>query len=240
MVRNATPHKVLDSVCVLVSGGLDSGVLLSQLSQRFKRIYPLYVATGARWEAAEQYWLGRLLRALGPRLGTSFIEPLRVLTLDVSDLYPPHWSLNNGPVPAAADPDESVFLPGRNLLLLSKALVFCQLQGIGNVALGILRGNPFADSRMPFFRALEQVSETGLENTIRIHTPLAESSKVSAIQSAPGMPLEWTFSCIDPEGFIHCGVCQKCGERRTAFEKAGLVDRTEYACTAEEGRVAIS
>jgi 7-cyano-7-deazaguanine synthase len=43
------------------------------------------------------------------------------------------------------------------------------------------------------------------------------------------MPLECTFSCIDPVGDTHCGRCNKCAERRHAFQIAEIPDLTPYA-----------
>jgi 7-cyano-7-deazaguanine synthase len=44
-----------------------------------------------------------------------------------------------------------------------------------------------------------------------------------------GLPLEHTFSCIDPVDQLHCGRCNKCAERSHAFADAGMTDPTEYA-----------
>jgi hypothetical protein len=49
------------------------------------------------------------------------------------------------------------------------------------------------------------------------------------MQLGANLPLELTFSCIDPHCLLHCGRCNKCAERRAAFADAGLADRTVYA-----------
>lgn len=43
------------------------------------------------------------------------------------------------------------------------------------------------------------------------------------------IPLEKTVSCYSPNEGKHCGVCQSCGQRKYAFAKAGVTDRTEYS-----------
>jgi 7-cyano-7-deazaguanine synthase len=43
------------------------------------------------------------------------------------------------------------------------------------------------------------------------------------------LPLELTWSCLRPAGGKHCGRCNKCRERQTAFAAAGVADRTGYA-----------
>jgi 7-cyano-7-deazaguanine synthase len=42
------------------------------------------------------------------------------------------------------------------------------------------------------------------------------------------LPLDLTFSCIDPKDGRHCGDCNKCDERRQAFAMAGMEDPTPY------------
>ena len=54
-------------------------------------------------------------------------------------------------VPAAGTPDEDVYLPGRNVLLLSKSLLWCHLHGVPEVAMAPLAANPFPDATPEFF-----------------------------------------------------------------------------------------
>src|SRR5204862_148369 len=78
-------------------------------------VFPLYVQTGLAWESVELDYLGRFLKAVqDPAL-----RPLHVLALPVNDLYRTHWSLTGRDVPDARSPDEAVFCPGRNVLLLA-------------------------------------------------------------------------------------------------------------------------
>jgi 7-cyano-7-deazaguanine synthase len=44
-----------------------------------------------------------------------------------------------------------------------------------------------------------------------------------------GLPLEHSFSCIEPMAGLHCGRCNKCGERKAAFRMADMNDPTCYA-----------
>jgi len=41
------------SVCVLVSGGLDSAALVGRLSQTYGAVYPVYIRQGLAWEHVE-------------------------------------------------------------------------------------------------------------------------------------------------------------------------------------------
>ena len=224
--RVGTPASA-DAVCVLVSGGLDSAVLAHAMARRHRRVFPLYVRTGLRWEPVEEYWLRRFLKAVDA--GDGAIRPLTVARLPVGDVYGAHWSLTGRGVPDARSADGAVYLPGRNLLLLSKAAVFCALRGIPAVAMGPLKGNPFPDATPAFFRGFARLASRALEFPLRVLTPLAHLSKTQVIRSANGLPLELTFSCVRPVGRRHCGACNKCEERRRAFRAAALPDPTAYA-----------
>ncbi len=101
-------------LAILVSGGLDSAILVGDALRSGCIVYPLYVRNGLFWESVELDYLRRFLDALG----TPNLLPLHILELPVTDLYPSHWSLTGRNVPDADTPDQAVFLPGRNVLLL--------------------------------------------------------------------------------------------------------------------------
>jgi 7-cyano-7-deazaguanine synthase len=214
-----------EPVAVLVSGGLDSAILLGELAQTSPRVYPVYVRFGLVWEAAEERSVRRFLAALH----MPAVQPLEVFDIPLQPVYGPHWSVTGGGVPGYDSPDEAVFLPGRNLLLLSQAVVWCHLRGIPALALGILAGNPFPDSTDEYFSAFESLIETALGGKTRIVRPYRTLTKVDVLRRGRGLPLELTMSCIDPVEDRHCGRCNKCAERQHAFQEAGLPDPTQYA-----------
>jgi 7-cyano-7-deazaguanine synthase len=211
-------------IAVLVSGGLDSAILLGECLRAYPVVHPLYVRNGLAWEDAELPHLRNFLDAVRtPRL-----QPLHILELPVADLYGDHWSLTGQNVPGADSPDEAVFLPGRNVLLLSKALLWCHLHGVGAVALAPLGTNPFPDATPAFFGAFQDVVNRAVGGSVRVLRPYAELHKTEVMHRGRELPLERTFSCIRPVAGRHCGLCNKCAERRRAFADAGMADGTEY------------
>src|SRR5262245_43368462 len=108
------------SVAVLVSGGLDSAILLAEMLRQREVVHPLYVQFGLYWEAEELRHLRRFLGAVR----RPSLRSLHVLDLPVRDLYGDHWSMTGHGVPDALSPDDAVFLPGRNVLLLAKAMLW--------------------------------------------------------------------------------------------------------------------
>ena len=49
---------------MLVSGGLDSAVLLAEAVRVYSAVHPLYVRAGLLWETVEQIYLHRFLAAI--------------------------------------------------------------------------------------------------------------------------------------------------------------------------------
>jgi len=220
-------------VAVLLSGGLDSAVLAAQAATTGV-VQPVYVRAGLAWESEELALVERLL-ATAPY--SNRVLPLVRLSLDVTDLYPAaHWARVGAP-PAYDTPDEDVYLPGRNVLLLSKAGVLCALHGIPRLAIGPLAGNPFPDATPQFFASIAQTLSLGLGHPLQIETPLVTLHKEDVIElgAALGVPFELTMSCMKPSGGRHCGLCSKCRERRDAFAAAGVADPAEYVAASPRG-----
>jgi 7-cyano-7-deazaguanine synthase len=214
-----------DSIGVLASGGLDSSILIGDLLRRGRRVQPFYVRTGVVWESAELTVLARFLAAIS----TDHLAKLVVLDLPLADLYGRHWSLTGAETPAADSPDEAVFLPGRNALLLVKPAVWCQLNDVRELALAPLGTSPFDDASAAFLRDFEAAMNRGSSSPVRLMRPFGEMNKLQVMALGPELPLELTFSCIAPVGSEHCGRCNKCAERQIAFKESGMEDRTHYA-----------
>lgn len=215
------------TVAVLLSSGLDSAVLAAS-ELRTSKVHPIYVSAGLAWERDELRALDRLL-ASPPLAGRT--APLVRLTFGVEDVYPAtHWALRGEP-PGFDTPDEDVYLTGRNVVLLSKAAIYCAQHDIPRIALGPLAGNPFPDATREFFDAMALALSLGLAHGIEIATPFATMHKADVVRLGAelGVPLELTLSCMNPRDGLHCGQCSKCRERRDAFADAGIADPTQYA-----------
>ncbi len=213
------------TVCALVSGGLDSAVLLGRLLADGRRVKPLYLRCGLSWEAVELYWLRRFLHATR----SAHRAPLLVVDVPLRATYGRHWSLTGRRVPGARSADRAVYLPGRNVLLLTHAAIASVQRGISIVAIGTLKGNPFGDATPRFVHLLERTLMEALGRPVHLLAPLRRMSKRDLIRSANDVPLHLTFSCLQPRGRHHCGRCNKCAERQRAFRQAHVPDPTCYA-----------
>ena len=214
------PHSTL---AVLISGGLDSAILLGDALRRHDAIVPIYVRCGLSWETVEKAYLDRYLEAVrSPKL-----QPLVVLDQPIADVYGQHWSIT-GDAPLIGTPEEAVFLPGRNVLLLAKSLLWCHLHQVPAIALGSLQTNPFPDATPEFFHGFQELVNQAVQGKVEVRLPFGGMKKVAVMALGKGLPLEHTFSCASPAAGLHCGRCSKCGERRDAFRDAGMADPTRY------------
>lgn len=215
------PH---DTLAVLISGGLDSAILLGDALRRHATVIPIYMRCGLSWERVELAYLGRYLSAVR----TDALNSLVILDQPIADVYGTHWSITGAAVPNAESPDEAVFLPGRNVLLLAKSLLWCHLHRVPALALGSLQTNPFPDATPEFFHGMERLLNQAVEGDVKVLLPFGGMKKTVVMQLGVGLPLEHTFSCIAPIEDLHCGHCNKCAERQQAFADANMDDPTRY------------
>jgi 7-cyano-7-deazaguanine synthase len=218
---------------VLLSGGLDSAVLLAEEAVGGD-VQPIYIGAGLAWEPAERAMVDALLRS-DPLRGR--VRAVVTLSLDMRDVYAAtHWAVTGTP-PAYHTPDEDVYLPGRNIVLLAKAGVYCAGAGLDRLVLGTLGHNPFPDATPEFRLTMARALSLGLAHDLRVDAPYADKSKAEIIRRGAdlGVPWELTLSCMSPVIDIagaalpkHCGTCSKCRERHDAFVDARISDPTEY------------
>lgn len=213
------------AVGVLTSGGVESAALVAEALKIYERVYPIYIRKGLKWEKEEM----ASLRLFLATMESDGLAELSVLALSLKPIYGRHWSLGHG-TPGSKAPDTAVYLPGRNILLLSLGGLFCSLKRIPVLWLGILKGNPFHDAQSGFLRKMETLLGEALGAPFRIAAPFRELTKAQVISRWPNLSWGKTFSCLEPaQRRQHCGRCQKCAERKAGFKAAGVADPTRYA-----------
>ena len=157
----------MERVAVLSSGGLDSSALLSDLA-RDSAVFPVYVEAGLAWEQVERKALQSYIEAFKSRN----VAPVTVLSAPARPLYgDQHWSVTGTSVPDAQAPDAAMFMPGRNIMLIGMAAVWCSIHDVSRIAIGSLGGNPFPDATPEFFESFGKA----LSSRARMSATLGES-----------------------------------------------------------------
>ena len=180
--------------------------------------------SGLRWEECELIWLKKFLRS--GRIKN--LEPLEIMSLPLRDIFQTHWSMTGVKVPDQHAPVRDAYLPGRYILFLTKAALFAALREIDSVAIGITKLYPFLESDTFFFKQLRHIFEKSLQMEIHVIAPFLHKDKENVIFDARDIGFEYSFSCLNPRGYQHCGECYKCGERKKTFARSGITDRTHY------------
>lgn len=226
MNSSTIKNLINDPTAILVSGGLDSAILLADMvNHKFPMVWPVFVQCGLYWEKTELEYLRKFINAIkAPNLAE-----LIILDVPVGDLYKDHWSLTGINVPDVKSPDEAVFLPGRNVLLTAKALLWCNLNQVKSLSLAVLESNPFPDATDSFFLTMEQAINESVSGNVKLLRPYAGMHKTDVLKIGRNAPLEHTFSCIYPINGMHCGKCNKCAERKNGFSQASMKDPTSYS-----------
>ena len=106
----------MTATAVLTSGGLDSAALLAETASTGVA-YPIYVEAGMVWESGEKASLDRFVAALD----SPNVRSVTYLSLQVAPLLSGHWSVTGQGIPDSDAPDEEMYIPGRNILLIGLA-----------------------------------------------------------------------------------------------------------------------
>ena len=174
-------------VTVLLSGGLDSAVLLALLRSRGVRTQALHLRYGQPSGPAEE----RAAIAIADRLG---------VPITVQDL-PPLVSRTSGEI------------LGRNALFAFLALA-CASEAVAGVALGLHAGCTYYDTSPSFAEGLTRLLDGYTGGAITLITPFLDRTKDEIVELglALGVPLELTWSC--ERGSVNpCGQCLSCLDR---------------------------
>jgi 7-cyano-7-deazaguanine synthase len=215
---------------LLLSGGLDSTILLGYLIECGARVHPVHVRTDFVWQQQELRAAERVVAAFASQKATARrVAPLVVLEMPLADLYQNHWSVTGELTPDHHSGDDAVYLPGHNALLLIKAALWCRMRNIGRLALACLSSNPFADATPSFFDPFQAAISHATGGNLEILRPFEWFTKRDVMHIGRHYALELTFSCLSPSDGFHCGRCNKCAERQAAFRWIDSGDPTCYA-----------
>ena len=221
---------------VLVSGGMDSAVVLAIAREQGFAAHALSVRYGQR-HTSELDAAARVAQALGAAAHKTVHVDLRslggsALTDDGID------------VPVDSDGHQigvgipSTYVPARNTIMLSVALGWAEVLGATDLFCGVnaVDYSGYPDCRPEFvagFEALANLAtKAGVEGArFRVHAPLMRMSKADIAREGLrlGVDFAQTVSCYqaDADGRA-CGHCDACRLRAEGFAAAGMPDPTRY------------
>jgi len=221
---------------VLVSGGMDSAVVVAIAREAGFAVHALSVRYGQR-HVSELDAADRVSAMLGAVAHKTVDIDLRSIggSALTDDIDVP--TDTDGHVIGEGIP--STYVPARNTLMLSAALGWAEVLGARDIFCGVnaVDYSGYPDCRPEFISAFETLAnlatKAGVEGTrFRIHAPLMRMSKADIAREGQrlGVDFSQTVSCYlaDAEGRA-CGHCDACRLRADGFQAAGLPDPTRYA-----------
>ena len=221
---------------VLVSGGMDSAVVLAIAKEAGFAPHALSVRYGQR-HTSELDAAARVARALGAVAHKTVNVDLRSIggsALTDEEIQVPTDA--DGHVIGQGIP--STYVPARNTIMLSVALGWAEVLGSTDLFCGVnaVDYSGYPDCRPEFIAGFEALANlatrAGVEGSrFRVHAPLMRMSKADIAREGLrlGVDFAQTVSCYqaDADGRA-CGHCDACRLRAQGFAEAGIPDPTRY------------
>ena len=221
---------------VLVSGGMDSAVVLALAREAGFDVHALSVRYGQR-HTSELDAADRVALALGAVAHKTVHVDLRSIGGS---------ALTDAGIEVPTDADghvigqgiPSTYVPARNTIMLSVALGWAEVLGASDLFCGVnaVDYSGYPDCRPEFIEGFEQLANlatrAGVEGSrFRVHAPLMRMAKADIVREGIrlGVDFAQTVSCYqaDAEGRA-CGHCDACRLRAQGFAEAGVADPTRY------------
>ena len=218
----------------LVSGGMDSAVVLAIAREQGFAVHALSVRYGQR-HTSELDAAARVASALGAVEHKTVAIDLRSIggSALTDDIEVPEAGGEGIPV---------TYVPARNTVMLSVALGWAEVLGAADIFCGVnaVDYSGYPDCRPEFVAAFERLAnlatKAGVEGAgIRVHAPLIRMGKDEIVREGLrlGVDFAQTVSCYraDEQGRA-CGHCDACQLRAAGFAAVGVADPTRYVAAA--------
>ena len=182
----------MEKVVILFSGGLESTSLIEYFKEKRYQIKLLHIEVGYTWEQAELNSAQKTAKYYNFEL-KSLSCPLGVKQLGfVKD-------------------KKSNIIKLRNLTLLSLGANYALANGITKIAIGLFGDKSYPDTSLPYLKTIEELIKRGSKENFKILTPFYGKTKKDIYATYKDkIPLDYIFSCANPQGEQRCGKCYKC------------------------------
>ena len=221
---------------ILLSGGLDSATAAAVAVRERRECYAMTFSYGQKHSVEIGF---------ARRLAESFKIEKHVVVDIPASIFASSALSSQSPetVPKGRNIDDHriippTYVPARNILFLSYALVYAESFAINAIYIGVnaIDYSGYPDCRPEFIAAFQRVANLGTKSGVEgapvaIQAPLVNLKKSDIIRLGVSLGVDYslTHSCYDPddEG-LSCGACDSCRLRKQGFKEAGVPDPTRY------------
>ena len=217
---------------VVFSGGVDSVCVASYLKTK----YELYGITFSYGQKADREI--KSAKSFAKKIG---LKQHKIIDIGfMKELYGDSNVLTSRTRKIPSTFEYSIVVPIRNAVFLSIATAWAFTLDAELVVYGAHTGDRnYPDCRPSFARKLEsalnQGESDGIKSKLRkkievwspYHKELSKSDLLHIGLKVLGDSIFKTWSCYSSNEY-HCGVCESCNNRKTAFRDAEITDKTKY------------
>lgn len=187
----------MNSVLVLLSGGIDSAALVHYYRSQNTPVFGLHVQYGQPVAERE----AQAAKAIAAHYG---------IELRIAQIKPP-----------LARRGDEYFCRNAILVLIACANLS---PGVNRVTLGIHSGTIYYDCSQGFMADMQRLLDGYFSGTVTVEAPFLRWSKLEVYQycMSHGVPVDLTYSC-ERNNDKPCGQCPSCYDRRRLYEAGGFM-----------------
>lgn len=228
---------------VLFSGGVDSTACLYWAKKNYDGVIMLTINYGSNEE--------KVTNKVAEFFSKELNIPLKIIHLDFLEEFSKlrGTTLVGGEIPKVTAKDleniekaqetaKSVWVPARNVVLISVAASLLDALGGGDIIVGFNaeEGATFPDNTPEFVEKMNEMLKYGTLSDVKVVAPLINLDKrdIAKLLKELNAKYEYSNSCYIPRGFtedgkpIHCGECESCVRRHRGLIEAIGEDKTVY------------
>lgn len=216
---------------VLLSGGMDSLVVMAHATEFHDEIITLHLTYGQNTAKKEKECFDKICDHYNVDnkhrevIDISFLSKIGGSSLTDKEIDVSKFEGDSDEIPSS-------YVPFRNTHILSMAVSLAEVKGADNIYIGAnYEDSPgYPDCRPEYYEAFNELIKKGTKDgNITVHTPIILDKKEEIIKKAKllNAPLELSWSCYKSND-LACGVCDSCALRLRGFKNAGYDDPINY------------
>ena len=218
-----------EKAIIVLSGGMDSGVLLADQVRKLEVVAALFFYYGSKHNDKEMACAEILAKKYGvelKKIELPFINELfnsSLLSSSDEEIPEGHYQEENM---------KSTVVPFRNGIMLAIAAGFAESVEADLLLIGSHAGDHviYPDCRPEFNMAMTEAISLGTYNGVRVEAPYSQITKtdIGRVGYELGFDFTQTWTCYKGQT-AHCGKCGSCVERHEALSCDGHEDPTIYS-----------